>query len=411
MVVRCVATLALGLAAAGCGGADERSESPSARASGAVERVEREVGTRPPTDAERLAGLLARRAAALQAGDARGYAATAVGFQRVRDRVVARRAARLPVRRVELLVRRSRVRGDVARLRVVLVYRFRGVAARFAGERTVRARRTRSGWRVTAVAGRRARAPWEVAAFRTVRAPHVLLLAPPGLDVAPLAQDLAAAYRGMAARLPGRRLPQRVLAVAAAGTGPARRLTARIRGVRTLAAIADTAVEEEGPARAVARVVSQRLLVVVPAWAAMGFELRMRVLMHELTHLALAGATSGRVPSWLVEGLAMEASDDDRSAEAALRAATGRAVPLTELCGPAAIGRLNGDRQAAAYATASAAAHRLAADHGRRGLLRLYAAFGDERIRGRPGCRLTDGVLRRTLGTSLRRLDAALASP
>jgi hypothetical protein len=143
----------------------------------------------------------------------------------------------------------------------------------------------------------------------------------------------------------------------------------------------------------------------------MGFELRMRVLVHELTHLALAGATSGRVPSWLVEGLAMEASDDDRSAEAALRAATGRAVPLTELCGPAAIGRLNGDRQAAAYATASAAAHRLAADHGRRGLLRLYAAFGDERIRGRPGCRLTDRVLRRTLGTSLRRLDAALASP
>jgi hypothetical protein len=83
---------------------------------------------------------------------------------------------------------------------------------------------------------------------------------------------------------------------------------------------------------------------------------------------------------------------------------------LTALCTPGAIARLSDDRQAAAYATASAAAHRLARRHGRRGLLRLYAAFGDEAIPGRPGCRLTDRVLRRTLGTSLRRLDAALRS-
>lgn len=396
--------------AAGCGGGDDRR---AARATPTAEPPTEAAApaARRPSDEDLLARLLARRAEALRAGRVHRYAATAVGPQRRRDRVVARRVARLPIRDVALALRDADVRGDAARLRVVLTYRFRGVAARFAGERRIRAVRTAAGWRVAAVVGRRARAPWEVAAYQAVRAPHVLLLAPPGLDVSVLAHELDVAYRGMAARLPDRRLPRRVLAVAATGSEPARRLTAAIRGVRTLAAIADTAVREQGPAREVASVVSQRLLVVFPAWAAMDAEHRDRVLVHELTHLALAGSTSGRVPAWLVEGVAMEMSGDDRTAEAAARAATGRAVRLTALCTPNAIARLSDDRQAGAYATASAAAHRLARRHGRRGLLRLYAAFGDETIRGRPGCRLTDRVLRRTLGTSLRRLDAALRSP
>ncbi|HWT22865.1 MAG TPA: hypothetical protein VN213_05105, partial [Solirubrobacteraceae bacterium] len=95
--------------------------------------------------------------------------------------------------------------------------------------------------------------------------------------------------------------------------------------------------------------------------------------------------------------------------EAAMRAAAGTAVPLSSLCTPDAIARLSGDAQAAAYATSSAAAHRLAAEHGRRALLRAYVRFGDAKLRGRPGCRLTDRVLRRTLGVRLRELDAAVA--
>ena len=395
---------------AGCGGSDDGA------AGGSTPTAQRSAGapaasSRPPSDREQLGRLLAARAAALEAGDVAAYVATATGRQRARDRTAVRRAARLGLRAVALFTREVDVRGGRARLRVALAYRYRGVPARFVAERRVRAQRTGAGWRVAAVVGRRDRPPWEVARFRRVRADHVLLLAPPDIDPAPLATALDTAYRGMAARLPGRRLPRRVLVVAAADTGQARRLTTTIEGVRTLAAIADAAVHEAGPAREVASVLSRRLLVVVPAWAGMDTARRERVLVHELTHLALAGITSGRVPAWLVEGVAMETSGDDRSAEAAARAATGSAVPLMALCAPGAITQLSGDAQAGAYATASAAAHRIAGNHGRRALLRLYAAFGDERIAGRPGCRLTDRVLRRTVGTRLGDLAAAVAAP
>jgi hypothetical protein len=391
----------------------ESDDGPSAGSVPADQRAggTRATSSRPLSDKEQLDRLLAARAAALEAGDVTAFGATATGRQRAQDRVAARRAARLGLRDVALIVRGARVRGAQARLRVALAYRYRGVPTRFVAERRLRARRTAVGWRVAALIGRRERPPWEVDRFRRVRAQHVLLLAPPAVDPAPLAAALDAAYRGMAARLPGRRLPRRVLVVAAADAGQARELTATIEGVRTLAAIADAAVHEAGPAREVASVLSRRLLVVVPAWAGMDAARRERVLVHELTHLALAGITSGRVPAWLLEGVAMETSGDDRSAEAALRAASGRAVSLLSLCAPGAIAQLAGDAQAGAYATASAAAHRIAAKHGRRALLRLYAAFGDERIAGRPGCRLTDRVLRRTIGTRLRELAAVVAAP
>ena len=408
---RTVTVLTLALLA-GCGGggdgAQRRAATPAARphASGGA------AAARPTSDTEQIDRLLADRSAALQAGNVAAYAATAAGPQRARDRIAARRASRLPLVDVVLRTHTARIRGATARLRASLAYRFRGIPARFVAVRRLEARRTAQGWRVTAVAGRRARPPWEVAAFRPVRAPHVLLLAARGVEAGALAGALSGAYRGMASRLPARsaartarRLPSRVLAVAVASSEQARRLTTDIRGVRTLAAIADAAVRESGPARAVASVVSQRLLLVAPAWAAMDPASRTRVLVHELTHLALARATSGRVPAWLVEGVAMEISGDDRSGEAAARVARGSAVPLTALCGPDAIARLSGDRQAAAYAVASAATHRIAADRGRAALLRLYAAFGEARFRGRPGCGLTDRVLRRTVGLRVAELD------
>ena len=46
---------------------------------------------------------------------------------------------------------------------------------------------------------------------------------------------------------------------------------------------------------------------------------------------------------------------------------------------------------------------------GTKGLFRLYDAFNDSRIPGRPGAATTDRVLRRTLGLSLADLDAAVA--
>ena len=81
---------------------------------------------------------------------------------------------------------------------------------------------------------------------------------------------------------------------------------------------------------------------------------------------------------------------------------------LSAISRPASIFRLDGREQAAAYAAASAAAHVIADRHGTRGLFRLYDAFNDSAIPGRPGAKTTDRVMRRTLGLSLAELQAAI---
>jgi hypothetical protein len=142
------------------------------------------------------------------------------------------------------------------------------------------------------------------------------------------------------------------------------------------------------------------------------------VIAHELTHAALARRTSGRVPAWLVEGIAMYASGDERSANAGALLAGGRLkaageqtaaereLSLARLARPDAMNRLAPIPLAVAYSFASAAAFAIAADHGRSALLRVYDAFGDERIHGRPGPRLDDRVMRRVLHESLRSVQA-----
>ncbi len=98
----------------------------------------------------------------------------------------------------------------------------------------------------------------------------------------------------------------------------------------------------------------------------------------------------------------MYVSGDDRTQEAAARASgLGPAIGLAAISRPGSIFRLSGRRQGAAYAAASAAAHAIVAQKGARGLFRLYDAFNDSRFRGRPGARLTDRVMRRTIGLSL----------
>jgi hypothetical protein len=75
----------LAVALAGCGGADKppaKSAPPTARVSGGPARG---------GDATALGRLLARRAAALERGDASAYAATGTGGQRARDRLTAPR--------------------------------------------------------------------------------------------------------------------------------------------------------------------------------------------------------------------------------------------------------------------------------------------------------------------------------
>jgi hypothetical protein len=222
------------------------------------------------------------------------------------------------------------------------------------------------------------------------------VLTPASVPVADVLPALEDGYASMRARLESGRLRKRYLVIVAADAAQARALTTQIRGLETLAAIADTAIVERGAAQAVSRVVSLRLLVVYSAFASQDPEGRRRTIAHELTHAALAGFTSGRTPAWLAEGVAMYASGDRRSAPPD--------PDLGRLSDPGAIARLSGDAQAAAYGASSAAAFAIVERFGSKRLLELYDAFNDESLRGPPGRRLAERAVRRELGIRLDEL-------
>jgi hypothetical protein len=377
---------------AGCGGGGESRPQPSQTPGSPAARPE-------PSDEAQIADLVLDRAAALEGGDARAYAATATGAQRRRDRAAARRAARLPLTEVTLEARRVGVSGDHATASVSTAYGIEGIRGMFAGGRRVDAIRTRDGWRISGVHGRRGLPPWEVAAFSARRSSHFVVLAPPAVPVDELLPSLETGYRTMRELL-SRDLRRRYLVVVAGDAAQARALTAGIRGVGALAALSDASVIQEGPAQETARVVSLRLLVVWPAFAGLDPAGRTRVVTHELTHAALTGSTSGRTPAWLSEGVALYVSGDRRLAPPG--------ADLASLSQPDAIARLSGQAQSDAYDLSSAAAFAIAERFGHRRLLALYDAFNDRRLRGRPSARLVNRALRRTLGITLAELDDSL---
>jgi hypothetical protein len=410
--------LALGaliLALAGCGGG-HGGGGPTPTPTPTP--TQRSGGDRAPTDRELIQSLLDRRARALERGAPRAFAATAASAARASARTDARRARALGLRDVRLTIDRIDVHGRRARAHVSTAWGIRGVRGTFRTERRIVLRRGRGGWRVARSLGRRGLAPWEVATYTRRDEPHFVVLVPAGLDIeaAALPSTLQDGYARFAATLPHARLRRRYLVVVAPSALGARQLTQDISGIETLAAVSDTAVREAGPARRVTRVFSQRLLVVWPAFSALGFDERRRVVAHELTHLVLAGATSGRTPSWLVEGIALYVSGDRRSDQAAavLRGlavdstAARPALSLRRLSAPNAIARLSGARQAGAYAYASAAAFAIADRYGRRALLRLYDSFDDPRLRGPGGARLTSRAMRRVLGIGLAAFERDL---
>jgi hypothetical protein len=301
-------------------------------------------------------------------------------------------------------------------VRVRSGYAVEGIRGRFDAERTLRAVKTDGGWRIRAESSRRRRHPWEVARFTAVRLPHFTVLAPATLAAVGLDEALEGGYERMREILVSGRLRRRYLVVVAGDSRQARQMTSGVRGVATLAAISDTGVREAGEAERVIRVASQRLLVVWPAFAPLDAEARGRVVAHELTHAALAGQTSGRTPSWLVEGIALYVSGDRRVAEAAQlvgdqvlnSSEAGRSLTLTGLSRPDAIARLGGEGQTAAYAYSSAAAFYVTARFGRERFLDLYDAFNEDSLEGEPGAELTDRAVRRTLGVSLMKLERDL---
>lgn len=336
--------------------------------------------------------VLDDRAAALEAGKAKAYAATAASAQRRADRVHGRRARRLRLQDVFLTARKIDVRGRRATARVTTLYSLRGVRGEFRVNRRVTFRR-RGRWRVTRVEARRGAPPWEVGDFVERRSRHFAVLAPAGLEIGDLAGALERGYATMRGLLPRGRLQRRYLALVTADASQARALTTRIQGIETLAAISDATVIQSAPAAAVEQVVGLRLLVVWGTFATLPPEERETTITHELTHAALAGATSGRTPSWLSEGVALYVSGDRRPAPPG--------ADLVALSRPAAIARLAGIPQADAYSASSAAAYAIVERFGRRELFRLYDVFNKPSLRGRPGPRLANRATRRVLGIGL----------
>jgi hypothetical protein len=381
--------------------------------------AQHQAGDRPPDARAQIQTLVDTRATALVSGDAGAYAATSTGAQRARDRRAARIASGLKLRDIAMQVRTAAVDGPTAKVRLVATWGISGVRGTFMAERHARLVRRAGGWRIAAVREDRGAPPWEVAPYAERRLAHFSVLAPRGLPIDAL--DLPAAledgFRLLRGTIPRATFRDRYLVVVAPTATAAWRMTVGIRGVGGLAAISDSAVHENGPAQRVSQVLSQRLLVVWPAFTALDGDARRRVVAHELTHAVLAGSTSGRTPSWLVEGIALYLSGDDRRDQVAgvLAGRAGQtgseastAFSLRGLSAPDAIARLGGARQSGAYAWASAAAFTLADLHGRRALLRLYDAFNDESLRGRPGPGLVERALRRVTGQGISALEAEI---
>jgi hypothetical protein len=364
---------------------------------------------RPPTASPEIETLLGRRARALGSGDARAYAATAVGPQRRRDVRAARRTRGLGVVNAGYEVSVPQRTGSRAVLRGRSTYELTGIPGRFGGRRRIVVVKTARGWRVASETSRRERHPWELGRVARSTSPHFVVIAPASLGLGDLPQSLERGYRYLRAALPSSRLRRRYAVVVAASAARAVRLTRDIQGVETLAAITDSQVREAGRARRTTRVVSQRLLVVWPVWSRLGADERVRIVAHELTHAVLASSTSGRTPAWLIEGVALFASGDQRVAEAAAELNGLRPPRLAQLDAADSIARSSGARQGRVYALASAAAHYVAERYGQDDLLRLYESFNEPALPGAPGdAGLVDRALRRTLGISLRRLEREL---
>jgi hypothetical protein len=401
----------LAILAAGCGGggseAGEERDKLSPEAQQALDELD--ANTREPDPAGDIEELLAERARALEAEDGVALSATADGRQRARDRVTARRAKPLQIERVRFAADEIETDGARGEVIVTMSYRVRGMRRPFYTRRELVLRKRSVGWRVARDAPRAESLPWEVAAFEVSRAPHVILLADPSVDAAPLRDGLVRAYREIRRNLPARDLPRNVLVIAARDDAQTERLTGGI--ARGVIALANVRVDfGSAPALEVERVLEQRLIVIDSRYRTLPPEEQDSTLVHEMTHTALNPDTSGRTPPWLIEGVAMYVSSDDRSAEARLRAAgAGPATTLRRLCRPNSIFRLSGSAQGAAYAWSSAAAQAIVAQRGTEDLFRLYDAFNDSKLDGRTCVKMTDRVMRRTIDMSLAQLEAAVS--
>ena len=264
------------------------------------------------------------------------------------DRRAGGRTRRLRIERIRFVPGDVLIGGDSATARVTMSYAVAGMSRPFQTNRRLTLRRTGDGWPVAKDARRAEPLPWEVAAFRVTRTRHVVLL-----DAAGRRPRRPRPGPRPCVPRPAARPPEPRPAGAGArdrGARPAK--TERLNGrlARGVVAIANVSVKYRyGPAQEVGACWAQRMIVVHSRWRAGDPAERQSTLVHEMTHTAMDPDTSGRTPAWLAEGMAMYVSDDDRTAEAAARAAgLAPATRLGPISRPNAIFGLSGREQGAA---------------------------------------------------------------
>ena len=396
-------------AVGGCGGGSDGDGKQSAEGKSQQELLD-SIDTRPrdvDESDEAIERLLADRAAAIEERDGKAIAATAAGAQRARDRRAAANLADLPLGDVRLTPEDVQISGRKATMGARMRYRVQGATREFETGRRIVARKSTAGWRVVRDTSPDA-LPWEVQRYAATQSRHIVLLTPPGVGAGELVPGLERAYRRISRDLPARDLPDRVLVLAAADGDEVEALG--VKGLSSnVVAMADVRrLFRPGGALEVQRVLAQRMTLIMDRYETMPVAEREQTLAHEMVHTALGPDTSGRVPQWLIEGMALYVSREDLSAYTGAVEAAGVRPSLRELSRENAIGKLGADGKSAAYVIASAAASEIAARKGNEGLFRFFEAFNDSTITGPPGARTTDKVMRKSIGMTLRELDAAI---
>ncbi len=397
-----------------CGGSADH-----VRPTGTPVSTPKPVASRAPSDDAQLDHLLLERGAAIQARDGAALARTSTGPQQARDRKAMTDAKPLSLSYVEMSSEDKRITGKTATLRTTLGYAFAGIESRFYKLSTIKAVKTPRGWRVRSDRpSDGVYAPWEVGPYVQRESSHFVALAPRGLAVGSLMTDLEKGRARMKAALPGVTPPPKLLVLVSRTDRETKALTKNVRTLSAVTAFAEAQLTFHGPARRVRAVDGQRVFIMWHGYHGESVDMRREIIAHELTHAALAKRTSGRTPAWLVEGIAMYASGDQRGREAGLLLGGGQlrdhskqkvaeaAVSLDKLSTHDALDRMSAVPLAFAYSYASAAAFAIAGKYGRKGLLRLYLGFNNEHIRGKAGRKLSDRVVRHTLKESLSSLEA-----
>jgi hypothetical protein len=419
-LTRWTALTAVTLLITACGGGGSASDKPAAQKtvqSGAPKP--KPVASRAPSDSEQLSNLLTERAYALEQGDVEAFLKTSTGEQARKDKSAIERAEALPINDVQMTPKGTEIDGTRATLRVDMVYSFDGLSTHYVKTSRMTMEKTPKGWRVAndrPSAG--ALAPWEYASYKARTSRHFLALAPKNLKVGNLMKDLEKGRSQMERNLRGIQAPDRLLVIVARTSTDTKALTKDLKTIKALVAVAEAQVALKGPARQVDAVGGQRVFVLWRSYGNRSAKERRMVIAHELTHAALVKRTGGRVPPWLVEGIAMYASDDKRAGDAGALLSGGRlrdqskqksaegVLSLTRLARPSALNRMSAVSLTFAYSYSAAAAYTIAQKHGgAKALLRLYSAFNSTRIKGKPGRKLTDRVMRKSLHTSLTSVE------